>query len=205
VTGSGGDADVRMAAAALLQISDLPGPGWRAGAVPDPQAADGAGATGAALVDGCAPGFPDAAVTAQADSERFTRAGAMAYSTAWVLASAADLGCAIAALGAPAFAHCFLAAVAGGTEPDPRPGAAVLLGEVVEPMTEPRPGMVAGHRGRLTAGTGTTTLTVHVDLLVMAGNRTVSLVFLADSPDPTPASTLDAVAGAIAGRVATTR
>jgi hypothetical protein len=141
-------------------------------------------------------------VTASAESPRFTRADALAWSVAWVLRSEDDARRAFALLASSAFADCFAAAVAADV--DPTAGTATLLGHAATPAVALQPaGAVEGavHRVRLIAGTPTGALVVHLDVVPLRGGTTVTVVFLGDSPDPWPAAAVDAVAGAVRSRL----
>ncbi|MGH9183603.1 MAG: hypothetical protein ACRDZ9_07340 [Acidimicrobiales bacterium] len=193
----GGDGD--RARHIVLRAADLPGEGWEAVADPElptePDPDDD--------LEGCLTGFPDADVTASATSPRFTRGDALAWSVAWVLAGEGAAGAAYTRLADEGFASCFVAATAA--EVDPHAGAATLLGPVGEPVEEVAgPHHGARHRARLTAATAEGLLAIHLELVALQRERAVTLVILADSPDPVPPAHGRAVARRVAARLATT-
>jgi hypothetical protein len=200
-----GRPDDELAERAALQAVDLPGGGWDT-APADPE--DGGGPAGDDL-DACLDAFPHDAVAASADSARYTRGDALAYSVAWVLADVEAAGAAARALADPGFARCFADRVAAAVAPEE--GTAELLGHVVaaaEPLELPAgPGRAAApdrpappataHALRLTAATAGAVFDVHLHVVVVARGRVVTALFLADTPEPVPADDLAAVAGRV--------
>jgi hypothetical protein len=195
--------DLALVRRATVQAGDLPGEGWvttrseaplRRGGRPDPDDP----------LDACLTGFPDDRVVVSADSDRFTRGDALAYSVVWVLGDVAAAGDAFAALAAEPFASCFADAVAADV--DPEGGRAELLGAAHDPVGPVDLGLDdargALHRARLVAGGGGGTLAIHLDVLALQHGRLVTVVFLADSPDPMAAADLAAVASRVAHRLA---
>ncbi|MGI8759507.1 MAG: hypothetical protein ACR2K0_09405 [Acidimicrobiales bacterium] len=212
----------------VLRSFDLPGAGWAAVPTPDPAAATGPDDD---LLDACLAGFPDPDVTASAESDRFTRAHALAYSVAWILSSEAAAEIAFATLAHERFASAFVAAMAA--EVDPGAGSATLLGHVAEQVEGfgakgpkgdhlghrgdgppgqrlwkrpdcflPAPkGHSAAHQARLTAADVDGVLPIHLELLALHEERAVALVILADSPDPMAAADVTAVAERVAIRM----
>jgi hypothetical protein len=156
--------------------------GWEA-APPEGGAAPGEAGPD---LDACLSGFPEDEVAASAESDRFTRASALAWSTTWVLRDPAAAETALARLSDPGFVECFVRAVAADV--DPEHGAAELLGHVRD-----------GTRTRLTAAGPEGTLTIHLDLLALREDRAVALLVLADTPDPLPDG--DAVAARVRARL----
>lgn len=194
-----GPGDDGLAGWAALRATDLPGDGWDA----DEDDAGAAG-TGADDLDACLGAFPVDAVTASADSARFTREQGLAYSVAWVLADAGAAAAAARALADGAFARCFADRVAAAVAPDA--GAAELLGHVVaaaRPLAPVGggPPTATTHALRLTAATAAGVFDVHLHVVVVARGRVVSAVFLADSPEPVPEPVLAAVAGRVRDRL----
>lgn len=191
--------DARRAAGIVLRGFDLPGAGWEAVRAPD-------GAEeivhGDDLLDACLAGFPDPHVTASAESHRFTRENALAYSVAWVLDSEPAAELALATLAHERFATAFVRGMAA--EVDPETGAATLLGHVAGRVSgvEVAARSVA-HRARLTAADADGVLTIHLELLALHEERAVTLVILADSPDPLPPADVHGVAERVAGRLST--
>lgn len=118
-------------------------------------------------------GFPEDAVVASAESQRFTRGNALAWSVVWVLDGEADAKAAEAKLHEQAFVERFLADL-GGT----RTGAVVDGRHAVLPGPPP----------------------IHLDLVPLRHGATVSLLVLADSPEPFDG--VDAVARRVVNRVA---
>jgi hypothetical protein len=203
----------------VLRSFDLPGAGWEALRAPDPAA--GAG-TDDDLLDACLAGFPDPDVTASAESDRFTRDHALAYSVVWVLSSEAAAEIAFATLAHERFASAFVAAMAD--EVDPGAGSATLLGHFAAPVEGfgakgigrpagqrhwKRPdgfllapqGQSAAHQARLTAADVDGVLPIHLELLALHEERAVALVILADSPDPMAAADVATVAERVAMRM----
>lgn len=153
---------------AVLQVGDLPGPDWQAvpASAPDDEPAE----VGPDL-DACLSGFPEEDVAASAESDRFVRDSALAWSTTWVLTSPAAAEVALARLSDPGFVACFVDAVVADV--DPEQGAAELLGHVQD-----------GSRARLTAAAPDGLVVIHLDLLALREGSAVALLVLADSPDP---------------------
>ncbi len=171
-------ADAARARRIVLRAFDLPGAGWEAVPVPDPVAES---VHGDDLLDACLAGFPDPDVTASAESDRFTRDDALAYSVVWLLASE------------PAAELAFV---------DPEQCRATLLGHVAAPVEGiDAGGQSAAHRARLTAADADGVLPIHLDLVALHEERAVTLVILADSPDPPPPADVHAVAERVAARL----
>lgn len=189
--------DRARATRTVLRSFDLPGAGWEAIRAPESTAEI---VYGDDLLDACLAGFPDPEVTASAESDRFTRHDALAYSVAWVLASEAAAEIAFATLAHERFASAFVAGMAA--EVDPGKCAATLLGHVAAPV-----GGIgarcrsAAHRARLTAADAEGILPIHLELLALAEDRAVALVILADSPDPMDPTDVREVAGRVAVRL----
>lgn len=191
--------DAVRAQGIVLRSSDLPGTDWDAG----PDAADVAG-SGDELLDACLAGFPDPDVTASAESQRFTRGHALAYAVAWVLSSEAAAEIAFATLAHERFASAFVAAMAA--EVAPVEGAATLLGHVAAPVGGlVAPGRSAAHQARLTAADAQGILPIHLDLVALQQVRAVTLIILADSPNPMASTEVQAIAGRVAMRLAVER
>ena len=189
--------DAARARRIVLRSFDLPGAGWEAVPALDP-------ASGAEpdddLLDACLAGFPDPDVTASAESDRFTRDHALAYSVAWVLSSEAAAEIAFATLAHERFASAFVAGMA--EEVDPGAGSATLLGHVAAPVEGfGAKGQAAAHQARLTAADVDGVLPIHVELLALHEERAVALVILADSPDPMTTADVAAVAAQVAIRM----
>ncbi|HWH35740.1 MAG TPA: hypothetical protein VNT56_10540 [Acidimicrobiales bacterium] len=190
--------DAGRAAQIVLRASDLPGGGWRAS--PASTGADELG-SGDDLLDACLAGFPDPDVTASAESDRFTRARALAYAVAWVFSSEAAAEIAFATLAHERFASAFVTGMAA--EVHPEEGAATLLGHVAAPVAGfEAPGRSAAHQARLTAADAEGILPIHLDLLALQEERAATLVILADSPDPLPGGDVKTVAERVALRLA---
>ena len=85
--------------------------------VPAADPADEPGEAGPDL-DACLTGFPEDDVAASAESDRFVRASALAWSTTWVLGSPAAAEVALARLSDPEFVECFVRAVAADVDPE---------------------------------------------------------------------------------------
>lgn len=179
----------------VLRPSDLPGGGWEA--APAPESAAEAGDD---LLDACMAGFPDPDVMASAESSRFTRNDALAYSVAWVLASEAAAEIALATLAHERFASAFVAGMAA--EVDAEEGSAELLGHVADPV-EPldAAGQSAAHQARLTVANAEGLMAIHLELLALREDRAVTLVILADSPDPMAPADVRTLAGRVASRL----
>lgn len=189
--------DVGRADRIVLRGFDLPGAGWEA--VPAPMSAAEV-VHGDDLLDACLAGFPDPDVTASAESARFTRENALAYSVAWVLSSEAAAEIALATLAHERFATAFVRGMAA--EVDPVTGAATLLGHVAAPVCGiDAASHSAAHQARLTAADADGILSIHLELLALREERAVTLVILADSPDPMPPADVQAVAEHVAGRL----
>lgn len=183
----------------VLRASDLPGPGW--GAVPTPKSTEEM-IEGDDLLDACMAGFPDPDVTASADSDRFIRQYALAYSVVWILSSDAAAQIAFATLAHERFASAFVAGMAA--EVDAGQGAATLLGHVAAPVGGlEAPGRAAAHQARLTAADADGVLPIHLELLALQEERAVTLIILADSPDPMPGGDVEMVATRVAARLGT--
>ena len=181
----------------MLRASDLPGPGW--GAVPTPQTTEEL-VEGDDLLDACMAGFPDPDVTASAESDRFTRQYALAYSVVWILSSDAAAEIAFATLAHERFASAFVAGMAA--EVDAGQGAATLLGHVAAPVGGLESlGHAAAHQARLTVADSDGVLPIHLDLLALQEERAVTLVILADSPDPMPGADVEMLAKRVALRL----
>ncbi|MDQ3306358.1 MAG: hypothetical protein M3535_10375 [Actinomycetota bacterium] len=181
----------------VLRAFDLPGAGWEA--VPAPMSAAEV-VHGEDLLDACLAGFPDPDVTASAESDRFTRKHALAYSVAWVLSSEAAAEIAFATLAHERFATAFVAGMAA--EVDPEHGAATLLGHVANLVGGlDAGGRSAAHQARLSAADADGMLSIHLELLALQEERAVTLVILADSPDPMPPDDVRTVAERVAGRL----
>ena len=188
--------DEALARRLVVQPVDLPGGGWER----SPSGTASRGETDDDDLDVCLAGFPDDGVTATADSDRFSRADALAYSVVWVLASETAAGAAFDVLAGDAFADCFTERVAAAVSPEP--GGAELLGHVTSAPTDlPLGARAAVHRARLAAGTPAGTFAVHLDLVALQRGRAATLVFLADSPDPLPGADVTSTAARIAGRL----
>ena len=192
------DVDDRARAARIvLRSFDLPGAGWEAIRAPESTAEI---VYGDDLLDACLAGFPDPDVTASAESDRFTRHDALAYSVAWVLASEAAAEIAFATLAHERFASAFVAGMAA--EVDPATCAATLLGHVAVPVGGiDFPGHSAACQARLTAADAEGILPIHLELVALAEERAVALVILADSPDPMDPDDVRAVAAQVAARL----
>ena len=181
----------------VLRAFDLPGAGWQAVRAPETVAE---AVHGDDLLDACLAGFPDPDVTASAESDRFTRNMALAYSVAWLLSSEAAADIAFATLAHERFASAFVTGMAA--EVDQGKGAATLLGHVAAPVEGfGARGQSAAHQARLTAADASGVLPIHLDLLALHQERAVTLVILADSPDPMPTADVHAVAERLAGRL----
>ncbi len=181
----------------VLRSFDLPGAGWEA--VPAPMTAAEA-VHGDDLLDACLAGFPDPDVHASAESDRFTRKDALAYSVAWVLSSEAAAEIAFATLAHERFATAFVTGMAA--EVDPEHGAATLLGHVANLVGGIDAGARAAvHQARLTAADADGILSIHLELLALQEERAVTLVILADSPDPMPVADVHGVAERVAVRL----
>lgn len=192
-------ADVARAERIVLRASDLPGSGW--GAVPTPKSTEEL-VEGDDLLDACMAGFPDPDVTASAESDRFTRQHALAYSVAWIVSSDAAAEIAFATLAHERFASAFVAGMAA--EVDAGQGAATLLGHVAAPVGGLESlGRAAAHRARLMAADSDGVLPIHLELLALQGERAVTLIILADSPHPMPGADVEMVAKRVAERLAT--
>lgn len=153
------------------------------------------------LLDACLAGFPDPDVTASAESDRFTRERALAYSVAWVLSSEAAAEIALATLAHERFATAFVTGMANEVDPDT--GAAILLGHVAGCIGSIEVGeRSAAHRARLTAADAEGVLSIHLELVALQQDRAVTLIILADSPDPIPPPEVAAVARRVARRLA---
>ena len=190
--------DAARADRIVLQASDLPGTGWEAARAPESAAEI---VHDDDLLDACLAGFPDPDVTASAESDRFTRKHALAYAVSWVLSSEAAAEIAFATLAHERFASAFVTGMAA--EVDAGQGAATLLGHVAAPVRgiEAR-GRSAAHQARLTAADADGVLPIHLELLALQEERAVTLVILADSPDPMPSAGVRAVAERVATRLA---
>ncbi len=189
--------DAGRAERIVLRSFDLPGAGWEAVAAPMSVAE---AVHGDDLLDACLAGFPDPDVTASAESARFTRKHALAYSVAWVLSSEAAAEIALATLAHERFATAFVTGMAA--EVDPETGAATLLGHVAGPVGGISvAGSSAAHRARLTAADADGVLSIHLELLALQEERAVTLIILADSPDPIPPPEVAGVAQRVAGRL----
>lgn len=190
--------DASRADRIVLRAYDLPGVGWEAAQAPESiqDVVDGDD-----LLDACLAGFPDPHVTASAESDRFTRRHALAYAVSWVLSSEAAAEIAFATLAHERFASAFVTGMAA--EVDAGKGAATLLGHFAAPvggMTAP--GRSAAHQARLTAADADGILPIHLDLLALQAERAVTLIILADSPDPLPTADVQTVAERVAARLA---
>ncbi|HSH23244.1 MAG TPA: hypothetical protein VK975_04195 [Acidimicrobiales bacterium] len=182
----------------VLRSFDLPGAGWEA---IRPPASTAEMVYGDDLFDACLAGFPDPDVTGSAESDRFTRHNTLAYSVAWVLASDAAAEIAFATLAHERFATAFVAGMAA--EVDPGKCAATLLGHVAVPVGGiDSAGRSAAHQARLTAADAEGVLPIHLELLALAEERAVTLVILADSPDPMDGDDVRTVAERVARRLA---
>lgn len=181
----------------VLRVLDLPGAGWEA--APAPESAEEV-LYGDDLLDACLAGFPDPDVTASAESDRFTRRHALAYAVSWVLASEAAAEIAFATLAHERFASAFVTGMAA--EVDAGQGSATLLGHVAAPVGGiEAPGRSAAHQARLTAADADGILPIHLELLALQEERAVTLIILADSPDPMPAPEVQTVAERVAARL----
>ncbi|MGH9182237.1 MAG: hypothetical protein ACRDZ9_00155 [Acidimicrobiales bacterium] len=191
---TGGD-DLR-ASQAVLRATDLPGDGWTALGVPE----ETHGGEGASL-DDCLGGFPDDEVAASATSPRFSRGDELAYSVAWVLSSEEAAQAGFDRLSDRRFVSCFVDAAAAEVDPDQ--GAATLLGHLATPL-EHMEGLDRGaaHQARLTAATPEGVLAIHLDLVALRRGRGVSLLILADSPDPVAPALVRVVAERLSTRLA---
>ena len=189
--------DAARAARIVLRPFDLPGAGWAAIRAPDSTAEL---VYGDDLLDACLAGFPDPDVTASAESDRFSRDDALAYSVVWILASEAAAEIAFATLAHERFASAFVAGMAAEVHPDK--GAATLLGHVAAPVGGLNsPGRSAAHQARLTAADADGILPIHLELVALADDRAVTLVILADSPAPIDPHDVRAVAERVAARL----
>ena len=189
--------DAARARRIVLRAFDLPGAGWEA--VPAPEAVAEV-VDGDDLLDACLAGFPDPDVTASAESDRFTRDDALAYSVVWLLASEAAAELAFATLAHERFASAFVAGMAAEVDPDQC--RATLLGHVAAPVEGiDAGGQSAAHRARLTAADADGILPIHLDLVALHEERAVTLVILADSPDPVAPADVHAVAERVAARL----
>lgn len=190
-------ADTARAERIVLRADDLPGVGWKA--APAPDSAEEI-VHGDDLLDACLAGFPDPDVTASAESERFTRKLALAYAVAWILSSDAAAEIAFATLAHERFASAFVAGMA--VEVNAGHGAATLLGHVAAPVEgiEVR-GRSAAHQARLTAADAEGILPIHLELLAFHEERAVTLIILADSPDPMRRGDVEMVARRVAARL----
>jgi hypothetical protein len=189
--------DAARADRIVLRVLDLPGAGWEA--APAPQSAEEV-VDGDDLLDACLAGFPDPDVTASAESDRFTRRHALAYAVSWVLASEAAAEIAFATLAHERFASAFVTGMAA--EVDAGQGSATLLGHVAAPVAGiEAPGRSAAHQARLTAADADGILPIHLELLALQEERAVTLIILADSPDPMPAPDVQTVAERVAARL----
>lgn len=189
--------DAARAERIVLQACDLPGVGWEAAPVAESTEENPEGDD---LLDACLAGFPDPDVTASADSDRFTREHALAYSVAWVLSSDAAAQIAFATLAHERFASAFVAGMAA--EVDTGEGAATLLGHVAAPVGGLEAlGRAAAHQARLTAADAEGVLPIHLELLALQDERAVTLIILADSPAPMRTADVQAVAKRVATRL----
>ncbi len=119
---------------------------------------------------------------------------------AWVLSSEAAAEIALATLAHERFATAFVTGMAAEVDPDT--GAATLLGHVAGPVGGiDAADRSAAHRARLTAADTDGILSIHLELLALQEERAVTLVILADSPDPMPPADVHAVAQRVAGRL----
>jgi len=189
--------DAARAEQIVLRDFDLPGAGWRSASTPDTTGEIGESDD---LLDACMAGFPDPDVTASAESDRFTRGQALAYSIAWILSSDAAAQIAFATLAHERFASAFVAGMAA--EVDTGEGAATLLGHVAAPVGGlEAPGRAAAHQARLTAADSDGVLPIHLELLALQEERAVTLIILADSPAPMASADVQAVAMGVALRL----
>lgn len=189
--------DAARADRIVLRVLDLPGAGWEA--TPAPESAEEV-VDGDDLLDACLAGFPDPDVTASAESDRFTRRHALAYAVSWVLASEAAAEIAFATLAHERFASAFVTGMAA--EVDAGQGSATLLGHVAAPVGGiEAPGRSAAHQARLTAADADGILPIHLELLALQEERAVTLIILADSPDPMPAPEVQKVVERVAARL----
>lgn len=181
----------------VLRASDLPGEGWESAPAPESAAEM---VHGDDLLDACLAGFPDPDVTASAESPRFTRQDALAYSVAWVLSSEPAAEIAFATLAHERFASAFVTGMAAEVDPDH--GAATLLGHVADPVERiDAARRSAAHQARLTIANAEGLLAIHLELLALQDDRAVTLVILADSPDALPPPDVRAVAERVAARL----
>ena len=191
--------DAARADRIVLRAQDLPGAGWEAVRAPQTTAEI---VHDEDLLDACLSGFPDPDVTASAESDRFTRKQALAYAVSWVLSSEPAAEIAFATLAHARFASAFVTGMAA--EVDAGQGAATLLGHVAAPVggIEARGRRSAAHQARLTAADADGILPIHLELLALQEERAVTLIILADSPDPMPSADVRAVAERVAARLA---
>ena len=112
---------------------------------------------------------------------------------AWILSSDAAAEIAFATLAHERFASAFVSGMAA--EVDAGQGAATLLGHVAAPVGGLEAlGRAAAHRARLTAADEDGVLPIHLDLLALQEERAVTLIILADSPDPMPGTDVAMIA-----------
>jgi hypothetical protein len=165
----------------VLVADDLPGRGWDASDVPDPDHLHG---PGGGPLDACLTGFPDEAVLEAAESARFTRGDELAWSVAWCLSSEDAAAAAAARLAEESFALCLLSGL--GLAEQVLPPAAV-------------PGGVA-HLAVVTAGDEEGVATIYVALLALGVGSAAVLAVLA-STEPVPGDELVLVSSRLERRM----
>jgi hypothetical protein len=119
---------------------------------------------------------------------------------AWPLSSEPAAEIAFATLAHERFASTFVAGMA--TEVDAEAGPAELLGHVADPV-EPldAASQSAAHQARLSVANAEGLMAIHLELLALREDRAVTLVILAESPDPMAPADVAAVAERVASRL----
>lgn len=176
----------------LPRESDLPGTGWLAideGFGSD----DPAGTTPGELIDCVGPDFPgDDEVVATAATPHYVRPpGRLVHGFGVRTTTVEAAERAHAVLSGRDFAECLGRSVAADL--DASDSDAELLAVDVE-----RTGR--GYRVRFTGGTGEGVRPVQLDVVCISSDRSVGLLWFADTPDPFPGDDLDAVIERIRSR-----